>query len=122
MPQCKTTQRNNTDGDGGDRGKRSGDTTPTLQPPQGQATQLPTANPPTNAFRIIGCKNKVTLFDCKTKHKNRRITGPDFQTELELAAWMHRPPRYYHDDKPFYPWLPPTPIVPVVNFDLNYKQ
>lgn len=49
---------------------------------------------------------------------NKRITGRDFETELQISKWLHRPPRYYHDDKPYYPWLPPTPKVPMVNFDI----
>lgn len=49
---------------------------------------------------------------------NKRITGADFETELELAKWLHRPPRYFHKDLPFYPWLPPEPLV---NFELNYQ-
>ncbi len=66
---------------------------------------------------------KVKLFDTE-KPKNKRITGKDFETELELAKWMHRPPRYYHNDKPFYPWLCPEPLAnqPLVNFRLNYTE
>ncbi len=37
------------------------------------------------------------------------------QDELFLCKWMKRPPRTYFDDKPFYPWCVPEPIV---NFDL----
>lgn len=51
--------------------------------------------------------------------KNPRITGRDWETELELCKWMKRPPRTFLHDKPFYPWCVPEPVV---NFDLNYKQ
>lgn len=47
------------------------------------------------------------------------MTGPEFQTELELAKWMKRPPCQFWGDKPFYPWLVPEPLV---NFDLGFKQ
>lgn len=56
------------------------------------------------------------------KPKNRRMTPPEKQTELELARWMKRPPRDFINDFPFYPWLPPEPKVPKVNFDLMYKE
>lgn len=47
------------------------------------------------------------------------MNAKEFQTELELAKWMHRPPCTFIGDKPFYPWLVPEPIV---NFDLKFKQ
>lgn len=53
--------------------------------------------------------------------KNRRFTANEMQTELEISKWLKRPPRSFIHDKPFYPWLPPTPVVPYVNFDLGYK-
>lgn len=39
-------------------------------------------------------------------------------TEEELAQAFKRPVRKFKEDKPFYPWLPPQPIV---NFHLNFK-
>ncbi len=51
--------------------------------------------------------------------KNRRLTAQEMETEIQICKWLHRPPRTYFDDKPFYPWVPPEPVV---NFDLNYKQ
>lgn len=51
--------------------------------------------------------------------KNRRFTPEEFQTELELAKWMKRPPRHYIHDMPFYPWCVPEPVV---NFKLNYTE
>ncbi len=54
------------------------------------------------------------MFD-PPKTKLRKITGPDWETELQLAKWMKRPLRHFHDDPPFYPWVVPEPIV---NFEL----
>lgn len=50
------------------------------------------------------------------------MTAKEKETEIELARWMKRPPRDFINDKPFYPWLPPEPKVPKVNFDLMYKE
>lgn len=41
------------------------------------------------------------------------------ETELEICKWLHRPPRTYFKDPPFYPWLPPEPVV---NFELKYTE
>lgn len=60
------------------------------------------------------------LFE-PVKPKNRRFTANEFQTELDLAKWMKRPVRTMFYDTPYYPWLPPEPKVPRVNFDLNYQ-
>lgn len=60
------------------------------------------------------------LFEPKSK--NRRLNPKELETEYELCSIFHRPPRTYLHDKPFYPWLPPEPIVPSVNFDLNFKK
>ncbi len=46
------------------------------------------------------------------------MTSWELQEEKELAGIFKRPMRKYIYDKPFYDWLPPTPLV---NFDLNYK-
>ncbi len=55
--------------------------------------------------------------------KNRRLTPHEMQTEYEICSWLKRPPRYFTQDKPFYPWLPPEPLVnqPLVNFDLGFQ-
>jgi len=58
------------------------------------------------------------LFADPPKRKNRRLTVNELQTEIEIAKWLKRPVRTFFDDPPFYPWLPPTPLV---NFDLGYK-
>lgn len=46
----------------------------------------------------------------------------ELETEYQLASWMKRPPRTHIHDPPFYPWLPPEPKVPYVNFRLNYTE
>lgn len=63
------------------------------------------------------CIKKVCLFE-PPKPKNRRFTPEEFQTELDLAKWMKRPPRSMIYDPPFYPWCVPEPRV---NFELNYQ-
>lgn len=61
------------------------------------------------------------MFPDKTR-KNRPLTPDERDTDIQIAAWLKRPVRYFFDDKPFYPWLPPEPIVPSVNFDLGFKK
>lgn len=58
------------------------------------------------------------MFNNEPKRKNRRFTPNEFETELEIAKWLKRPVRTFVNDAPFYPWVPPTPLV---NFDLGYK-
>lgn len=53
------------------------------------------------------------------KRKNRRLTPREEETEIEICKWLKRPKRTFFDDKPFYPWLVPEPIV---NFDLNFNK
>lgn len=60
------------------------------------------------------------MFGDRVK-KNRRFTAKEFEDELETAKAFHRPPRTYFYDLPYYPFLPPAPIVPIVNFNLNYQ-
>ncbi len=104
-----------------ERGRRKRNITPPPQTPPKATTTIRAQNPPVNKFKIIGCKNKVTLFDCKEK-KNRRFTPQEFEDELYIAKWLKRPPRNFIYDPPFYPWLPPEPKVPKVNFDLMFKE
>lgn len=66
------------------------------------------------------CVKNAYLFN--PPRKNRRLTANEMETELQLCKWLKRHPRTYFDDKPFYPWLPPEPIVPSVNFKLNYTE
>ncbi len=61
------------------------------------------------------------MFGDPPVKKNRRFTAREFQDELEESKIWCRPPRAYIFDKPFYPWVPPTPVIPKVNFDLNYQ-
>lgn len=66
---------------------------------------------------IKGCVKHAYLFEPYTP--NRRFTPPEFETELFLSKLFKRPPRTFVKDPPFYPWLPPEPIV---NFDLNFNK
>lgn len=47
------------------------------------------------------------------------MTSTELETEKILASIFHRPMRTYLKDPPFYPWLPPEPVV---NFELNYQK
>lgn len=58
------------------------------------------------------------MFGEKTDKKNKRFTPYEMQTEKEICQWLHRPPRTFTSDPPFYPWLPPEPFV---NFSLKYQ-
>lgn len=49
------------------------------------------------------------------------MTPWEFEQELqESKIWGHRP-RQFIRDRPFYDFLPITPIVPKVNFDLGFN-
>lgn len=67
---------------------------------------------------MFKCIKTVKLFN-ECKIKNRRMNSKEMETEFELCKWMKRPPRTMLHDPPFYPWVPPTPLV---NFDLKYKE
>ena len=58
--------------------------------------------------------------ECNNKppQKNRRLTQKEMETELDICKWLKRPPRTFFNDAPFYPWLPPEPLV---NFDLGFQ-
>nr|UHS18212.1 MAG: hypothetical protein [Gammatorquevirus sp.] len=66
---------------------------------------------------------KETTTTYSNANRNPTLTKfkPGFEqtTERELAIAFKRPVRTYKEDPPFYPWLPPAPLV--VNFNLNYK-
>ncbi len=50
------------------------------------------------------------------------MTPKEFQEELEESRiWGHRP-RQYIKDRPFYDFLPITPKIPKLNFDLNFIE
>lgn len=66
---------------------------------------------------MLQCVKHAYLFE--PPRKNRRFTPPEYELELTMAKNFRRPPRQYFYDPPFYPWLPPEPVV---NFDLNYKK
>ncbi len=44
--------------------------------------------------------------------------GFEQETEYQLAQAFKRPIRKFKEDSPFYPWLPPAPLV---QFNLNFK-
>lgn len=53
---------------------------------------------------------------------NRRLTSREFEWELQDSKiWGHKP-RTFLKDIPFYEFLPPTPIIPRVNFELGFKK
>ncbi len=101
----------------------------TCQDPQGP-TKPPQAHQPaaraTAAAQVQHLKTYYTFkretTDATTSNRTIRMTTfkPGFEqdTEEELARAFKRPVRKFKEDTPFYPWLPPTPIV---NFNLNYK-
>lgn len=57
-----------------------------------------------------------------TVRKNRRLTPAERETDIQIAKWLKRPVRDFFYDPPFYPWLPPEPKVPKVNFDLKLTE
>lgn len=63
-------------------------------------------------------KCTVNLFG--NEQKNRRMNRWEYEQELqESAIWGHYP-RTHILDRPFYKDMFITPIVPKINFDLNY--
>lgn len=62
------------------------------------------------------------MFPQENKPKNRRFQPHELETEKWLATLFKRPLRSFIHDHPYYPYLPPAPIVPFVNFDLNYNK
>lgn len=44
-----------------------------------------------------------------------------YENEKNLASIFRRPMRSFEEDPPFYPWIPPEPLVNV-NFKLNFKE
>ena len=73
-----------------------------LQAPQAPKTWTATSTTANRSFRVEPFK-----------------PGFEWETECECAKAFCRPPRYYKNDPPFYPWLPPTPKV---IFNLNFKD
>lgn len=107
------------------RGRRENTTTKENRAPQAQAATPPQATQQTNQtslFRITKCINKIELFP--STPKNRRYSPIEYKHELDVARAFRRPPKAFVYDPPFYPWLPPEPLVnlPYVNFRLNFKE
>lgn len=50
------------------------------------------------------------------------MTPWEEQEERIVADIFKRPRCKYILDRPYYPYFPPTPIIPKINFDLGYKQ
>lgn len=50
------------------------------------------------------------------------MTPWEEEQERQDAAIFCRPQRKYILDKPTYPFFPPAPIIPKVNFDLMFPQ
>lgn len=52
------------------------------------------------------------------------MNSKEFEEELWISRIFKRPPCTMILDPPFYPWLPPEPIVnqPLVNFSLNFSE
>ncbi len=101
---------------------RKRDITP--PPPTARAIQQPTTTatpqtPATNRTINFTLIKKAYLFE-PPKTKLTPITGRDWEDELYISKWLKRPMRRFLEDKPYYPWLPPEPIVnqPLVNFDI----
>lgn len=67
-----------------------------------------------------GSRITAVYMPCN-KQKKTPITGYNAICEQELCAIFDRPMRTYLEDTPTYPWLPPSPKVPRVRFDLGYK-
>ncbi len=103
-----------------DNGRRRSTTIPAAPAPRTTQPATPAAIQTTEnistKFYIKGCVKHVKLFE--PYQKNRRFTAREFEQELEISKIFQRPPRSFIHDKPFYPWVPLTPLV---NFDLNYK-
>ncbi len=74
-------------------------------------------------YNILKLLSELKEKQNSTTTTNRHVSikfnpGHEWETEVQVAAAFHRPPRTYKTDPPFYPWLPPEPYV---NFHLNYK-
>nr|UHS18443.1 MAG: hypothetical protein [Betatorquevirus sp.] len=100
-----------------DPGNTRGDTTPAARAPQTIQPTTPTAiqQPKTIIFTNV---KKAYLFPPEKPKKPRRFTPYEWETEKQIASWLKRPMRYFATDDPFYPWVPPEPLV---NFDIVTK-
>lgn len=50
------------------------------------------------------------------------MTAKEYEQEIEESKIWGHIPRQYILDKPFYTNLPITPVIPRLNFDLNFKE
>ncbi len=93
-----------------------------LPPPHPAAAAAAKAAQATAPHTHQGPERKTECFATSNRSNLVVLTrfkkGFEEDTEKEVAAAFHRPPRTYKEDTPFYPWLPPAPKV---NFKLNFK-
>ncbi len=93
-----------------------------LPPPHPAAAAAAKAAQATAPHTHQGPERKTECFATSNRRDLVVLTrfkkGFEEETEKEVAAAFHRPPRTYKEDTPFYPWLPPAPKV---NFKLNFK-
>lgn len=61
------------------------------------------------------------MFDEPTV-KNRRMNAKEYEQELEESKIWDHYPRNFILDRPFYKNMPITPLVPRLNFDLNFTE
>lgn len=54
--------------------------------------------------------------------KNRRLTPKEREEDIKDSIIWDRYPRSYLLEKHFYKNVPITPVIPRINFDLNYKE
>ena len=57
------------------------------------------------------------MFSNKIK-KNRKFTARKYEQEVKKAKIWCKPPKQFIFNTPFYPGIPPTPLI---NFHLNFK-
>ena len=62
------------------------------------------------------------MFSNPIKKNNKKLTPQERETNIKLTKLFKRPVKTFINDKPFYPWLVPTPKVPFPNFQLNFKE
>ncbi len=93
-------------------------------PPQAHQAAAAAAATPQKKHPQANDLSKKDSDLCRTPNRTSRVKltlfkpGFEQQTELELAQAFKRPVRKFKEDPPYYPWLPPQPLV---NFHLNFK-
>ncbi len=91
---------------------------PQAHPTAARAAAANQVQPPQTNLRLERTTTKTKITD--RVHLTRFKPGFEEETETELARIFKRPKRTFKEDMPFYPWLPPTPKVPRVCFNLNF--